>query len=129
MAATGIEIDGRQFTKALAKRLEALENEKEKDLLRIGVDIQNLARQLAPVGGRTVTRSKTKKGVVVSRRQRPGNLRRNIKVKVRREQGDYVVTVRSSAFYGKFIEYGTKDIPPRPFFRPAVHRSLNQFRR
>lgn len=129
MAASGIEIDGRLFTKALAKRLNALENEKERDLLRLGVDIQNAARAAAPIGKRTVTRSKTKKGNVVTRRQRPGNLRRNIKVKVRRERGDYVVTIRSSAFYGRFIEFGTKDIPPKPFFRPAVHKSVNQFRR
>lgn len=125
----GVEIDGRHFTKSLAKKLDALEDDGEKDLLRLGVDIQKRARLYAPVGegpGRARVSKRTGKTV----RRRPGNLRRKIKVTARRDrQGIYTVTTRSSAFYGRFLEYGTRNMRPKPFFRQAVTESVNQFKR
>ena len=104
-----IEIDGRKFTKALAKRLDAMETEAERDVIRLAADIREDVQSRVPVD--------------------TGRLRRSVRVNVRKNAKGLLATVRVGAFYGKFIEYGTEDQRPRPFFRPAVHQSINGFRR
>lgn len=127
---TGVEIDGRQFTKSLAKTLNQLTLNGEKDLVKLGVDIQKRARAAAPVGTRMRPGRVSKKTGKQARSTRPGNLRRKIRVGARRNRkGVFTVTVRSGAFYGKFLEYGTRNMPPKPFFRPAVVAEVANFRR
>lgn len=109
MAASGVEIDGRRFTKALAKRLAAMETEAERDVIRLAADIREDVQRRVPV--------------------KSGKLRRSVRVTVRKNGRGLLATIRVGAFYGKFIEFGTSEQPPRPFFRPAVHQSVNGFRR
>lgn len=53
-----------------------------------------------------------------------GNLKQNIRVRVSRKRGQdrvtYRVGVTKDAFYGMFLEFGTKKMAPRPFLRPAL---------
>ena len=55
-----------------------------------------------------------------------GNLRRSITVDVGRDFDGNVARVGPGreAPYGKFLEFGTRKIKPRPFLRPALARNL-----
>lgn len=109
MARSGVEIDGRKFTKALAKRLNDIEDESGKDLIRLAADIREDVQRRVPV--------------------KTGKLRRSVRVTVRNNRQGLTATIRVGAFYGKFIEYGLHSQRPHPFFRPAVHHSIAEFRR
>lgn len=53
---------------------------------------------------------------------RPGHLRRNIKIrlaKTSKGEAKGYVYVSWKAFYGRFLEYGTKHMSAKPFLRPA----------
>lgn len=59
-----------------------------------------------------------------------GALRNSIKSE-NRPDGMYVVVGAkvargSGAWYWKFVEYGTSQHPPRPFFRPGVQAALTK---
>lgn len=109
MARSGVEIDGRNFTKALAKRLNSIDDESGKDLVRLAADIREDVQNRVPV--------------------KTGKLRRSVRVSVRQSAKGLTATIRVGAFYGKFIEFGMHNQAPRPFFRPAVQQSIAQFRR
>lgn len=59
-----------------------------------------------------------------------GNLKKAIKSKRRRARdpdrpvSDVVVVTgknqKNDGYYWRFVEYGTKDLPERPFFKPAI---------
>ena len=80
-------------------------------------------------GGRLI--SKEYKGVPESWRARtPGTLRDSIYTKVRWKNGVCLGFVKAgydqkrregnpNAFYARFVEYGTKKMPAKPFMRPA----------
>lgn len=56
------------------------------------------------------------------RNRAPGSLRKGIsvaKVKGTGTRVHFVVGTRKKAFYGRFLEFGTKHIAPRPWLRPA----------
>jgi len=66
----------------------------------------------------------------------PGNLRRRIVRKKVSKRGDnhvaFVVTLSKSAWYGRLVEFGTRNAAPHPFMRPAVDAkgaaSIDRFR-
>lgn len=52
-----------------------------------------------------------------------GNLRRKIRTRERSEDADglrFAIEIPRSAFYGRFIEFGTSKIAAKPFMRPAA---------
>jgi HK97 gp10 family phage protein len=65
-----------------------------------------------------------KVGKNASKARLPGFLRASIKAWRIKGSGKGSVThgvgARGMAFYGKFLEFGTKYISPRPFLRPAL---------
>jgi len=98
------------------------------------VVIQREARLRAPVSDAPhVLISKRSKGMKLKGKQymgtwiMPGNLRRNIKVRpaprknrTRAEPIEYWVYVSGkTAWYWKFVEFGTKKMSAKPFLRPA----------
>ena len=101
-------------------------------------ELSKVLDQMAPKAARNLMRS-TIHGVASeiakdAKRKAPkgdsGTLRKAIKAKRRRPKhpdkpfSDVIVTTgrsaRHDAFYWRFIEYGTTDLPERPFFRPAI---------
>ncbi|MBM6577118.1 HK97 gp10 family phage protein [Microvirga sp. SRT01] len=58
-----------------------------------------------------------------------GRLKQNIKTRKRRSKKQntivYVVTT-GDAFWGRFSEFGTEKEPARPWFKPAVDRSVSR---
>lgn len=70
-------------------------------------------------------------------RPKPGRLRRLVRVKLRRVKRTYVKAQLfyptegegndpKNAFYWRFLEDGTKNMPPHPFILPAVDRTFNR---
>ena len=100
-------------------------------------ELSQVLDQMAPKAARNLMRS-TIHGVASeiakdAKRKAPkdeGTLRRAIKAKRRRPKhpdkpfSDVIVTTgrsaRHDAFYWRFLEYGTTELPERPFFRPAI---------
>ena len=87
--------------------------------------LRDSARGRIPV--RTHPSGPIKVGKKASKARLPGYLRASLGV-WRIKKGalgtvTYGVGARGYAFYGKFLEFGTKYINPRPFLRPALDNS------
>jgi HK97 gp10 family phage protein len=83
----------------------------------------NVARRVLPKA--------SQEGAKVLRREarrraprREGTLRRGLsymrKKRMPKTAASYIVGLTRKAFYGMFIEFGTKHIPAKPFLRPAL---------
>lgn len=91
-----MEIDGDAFMASLRVAVAALLVETEAELWRLGLQIQNYARLLAPVD--------------------TGRLRSSITA----TKGDRVVTIGTNVEYAAFVEFGTRYMAAQPFLRPAI---------
>lgn len=102
----------------LHRKLERLDKKARRDALRPAMRqaanlVRDEARQRVP--------------------RRTGLLRKNIitNVKIDAKGAVAKVRVRSKAFYGRFVELGTKFLPARPFLRPALDQkaqaAVNEF--
>ena len=93
-------------------------------------ELDRALQELAWPAARRALRKGMRKGANVVRDEarakapkKTGNLKRKIRTRERREEGGdmrFAVEVPRSAFYGRFIEYGTSKMPARPFLRPAA---------
>lgn len=86
--------------------------------------VERAAKVLMPRGGGSppVARSKPGDPPFVQ----TGNLRSSITTAKIRE-GVYVVGPTLTAPYGRWLEFGTRKMAPRPFMRPAVRQVAPQF--
>lgn len=111
----GIDVDQRSLDDII-KTLEKLNDLTQKQVnvaARLGARfVQKKAKEKAPV---------SEDG---SHGRPKGFLKKNIKIKAEktREKGKkvYSVGIHGSAWYGVFVEYGTKKIRKQPFLRPAL---------
>ncbi len=58
-----------------------------------------------------------------------GNLKRKIRTRERSEDAgnmQFAVEVPRSAFYGRFLEYGTSKMEAKPFLRPAAENKTEE---
>lgn len=58
-----------------------------------------------------------------------GNLKKNIRTHDHGTKGDtvtFTVDVTRKAFYGKFLEFGTVKLVPKPFMRPAAESKAEE---
>jgi HK97 gp10 family phage protein len=62
-----------------------------------------------------------------------GFLKKNIRIKAEKSKTKgkkvYSIGIAGSAFYGVFLEYGTKKIAARPFLRPALENHTETVRK
>lgn len=62
-----------------------------------------------------------------------GFLKKSIKIKAEKSKTKgkkvYTVGIGGGAFYGVFLEYGTKKIKARPFLRPALDNEKEELKR
>lgn len=108
-----------QGVEELKRVFKLLPERCRKNVLRAGVRAGAVVVQKAVLARAPVNPDK-------ATRQKYGHLRDNIKIKmVRGNTADivrYVVTT-GRAFWGNFLEFGTRWIRARPFMRPALDES------
>ena len=118
-----IRIDGlKELEKALLQLPKALHGKVLGAAVREGAkEIQGEAKVKAPVSaGAHHVGKKGRKSYIAS--VKPGHLKRNIKIRLAKSakgEAKGYVYVSFKAFYGKFVEYGTKKMSAKPFLRPA----------
>ena len=84
--------------------------------------------------GPVVTRYNPKRSLRISAAGEPpvtdtGFLVSNITTEVQTEGRRVTGTVRSQAPYSAFLEFGTQQMPARPFMQPALDKSANKIKR
>lgn len=99
-----IDLDATLFTAALQEQLKQLGLRTESAVLRLAIDTQNRARELAPVD--------------------TGRLRASITHIPGRDGSGYYVDVGSNVEYAPFIEFGTSKQPAQPYLRPALAEAV-----
>lgn len=99
-------------------------------------ELDRALQELAWPAARRALRKGMRKGANVVRDEarakapvRTGNLKRRIRTRERREEnGDlrFAIEVPRSAFYGRFLEYGTSKMAAKPFLRPAAEAKTEE---
>ena len=99
-------------------------------------ELDRALQELAWPAARRALRKGMRKGANVVRDEarakapkKTGNLKRKIRTRERREEGGdmrFAVEVPRSAFYGRFIEYGTSKMAAKPFLRPAAENKTEE---
>lgn len=99
-----IDVDDEAFQAGLARALREMKIDGEAGLLRVGLRVQNAARQLCPVD--------------------TGRLRSSItSVPGEDSLGPYV-EVGTNVEYGAYVEFGTSRQAAQPFLRPALAEAV-----
>ncbi len=109
----------------------------KKSLTRAGMLVENTAKEsIKQKGtGRTYTKYNPSRTHTASAPNLPpatdtGYLGANISLKVEsRFDGSVAAMIVSSAEYSKALEYGTVDMEPRPFMRPALNNNRGKIRK
>lgn len=93
-------------------------------------ELDQALQQMAWPAARRALRKGMRQGANVVRDEvrakapvKTGNLRRKIRTRERREDADglrFAIEIPRSAFYGRFIEFGTSRVAAKPFMRPAA---------
>lgn len=99
MAST-IEWDDAAFSRGLGEALKRLGIRTEQDLQRVGIRVQNRARQNCPVD--------------------TGRLRSSIQHKMGRDARGPFVEIGTNVEYAADVEFGTSRNRAQPYLRPAV---------
>ena len=119
-----VEISGlKELEKCLLQLPDALHQKVLNAAIREGAkEIQREARAKVPKSAKSHQVGKKGRKSYIAQ-VNPGHLRKNIKVRLVRasEKGQATgyVYVSFSAYYGKFVEYGTRKMSAKPFMRPA----------
>lgn len=101
-----VDIDDTDFRQGLERAFAALKLESADELRRMAIDIQNRARELAPVD--------------------TGRLRSSIQHQTGRDRrGPYVDVGSFSVHYAVFVEFGTSRMRSQPFLRPAFAEAVS----
>lgn len=101
---TDVNVDTTDFMAGLAREMRRLEVRSEAGLRRLAIDVQNRARQLAPVD--------------------TGRLRSSIVHTPGRDSHGAFVDVGSNVVYAAFVEFGTSRGRAQPFLRPALAEAV-----
>ena len=103
------EIDTTAFYAALERAAGELDRDAKKEMRKLGGKVRTSIRQKTP--------------------RQTGALRKSIRTKSGKDERGYFVQIYTTKFYGKFLEFGTSKMSPRPFFRPAISEAPGMFRR
>jgi len=98
------------------KTMRKLEAEVQKRLVIAATLVEGEAKRL--LSGPSVSAPGTPPGVVT------GALRGGI---TQKRVGRFTILVGPSVLYGKFLEFGTRNMSARPFMRPAFSNTVTKF--
>lgn len=97
------------------------------DLTRMYGSIENIADEALQAGGKVILDEASRTNAF---NDRTGTLRKAIKLgKTKGSKGQKYVLIgvfKKDAYYGRFIEYGTKKKSARPFLRPAFETKKDE---
>lgn len=102
-----LELDSRSFLVGLERQAHRLANDATEELERTGDQVADRARDLAPVD--------------------TGELRDSIDARSGREGTVAYVDVGTTDPVGVYQEFGTSNMPPHAFMRPAVAEAPQRF--
>lgn len=102
-----VDVDADGFLDGLAREVAGLRLRTEADLLRIGTEVQNRARELCPVD--------------------TGTLRRSIRMTRTGTRDAPEVTITARTDYAAHVEYGTRHQRAQPYLRPALAEAVRAF--
>ena len=136
MAKSGIK-NLKAFQKKLEKRLVKNPEKHLKHLVQRSTSlVENTAKESILSGGTGITYQKynPRRQHTASAQGEPpatdtGFLINSITSIVKKDKGEVVGQVITSAPYAKFLEFGTSNILPRPFMQPALERNRPKIRR
>lgn len=98
-------MDDAAFQAGLKTALQGLKLSSEKQLTRLGIDVQNRARQLCPVDTGRLRSSVNSSGLA------------------RDAKGSYV-EVGTNVEYAAYVEFGTRYQRAQPYLRPALAEAV-----
>lgn len=98
--AASVDLDDDAFRKGLRSAVKGIELKTARDLLRLGLIVQNKGRDLCPVD--------------------TGRLRASIQAVEGEDERGPFVDVGTNVEYGPAVEYGTDRSAAQPFMRPAL---------
>lgn len=104
-----VNVDDKAFLKSLQAAVGRLKIETAADLSRLGLDIQNRARELCPVD--------------------TGRLRSSIRAVDGKDATGVYVDVGTNVEYAPHVEFGTSRMPAQPYMRPALAEAVAAFGR
>lgn len=118
---------GRELERALAQLGKTADKVGRDAVRKAAKELHAEVRLSVPVStGTTVRRRKKKDGTYTIADY--GHLRDNLKVRLaprkmrRKHSVEFDISV-GNAFWGRFLEFGTRKMPAQPFFRPVWDRS------
>jgi HK97 gp10 family phage protein len=95
-----VSVDDDRFQVALRREMSDWKIRSERDLVRVGLQVQNYARELCPVD--------------------TGRLRASIQMDSGRDGVGPWVSIGTNVEYAPYVEFGTRYMSPQPYMRPAV---------
>lgn len=95
-----VTIEDDRYKAAVRREMDDWKIRSERDLLRVGIQVQNYARELCPVD--------------------TGRLRASITMDSGRDSRGAWVTIGTNVEYAPYVEFGTRYMSPQPYMRPAV---------
>lgn len=102
---TLIDVDSEAFQRGLKAALGSLKLSSERQLTRLGLDVQNRARQLCPVD--------------------TGRLRSSVNSSgLKRDGRGVYVEVGTNVEYAPYVEFGTRYQRAQPYLRPALAEAV-----
>lgn len=108
MRSTILDVDSADFLRGLQQAIDKMEIDGKKGLLRVGMRVQNAAREMCPVD--------------------TGRLRSSIQHKPGQDRNGFYVEVGTNVDYAAFVEFGTSRQRAQPYLRPALAEVVGYMR-
>lgn len=105
---SNIDVDASDFIAGLNRAIQDIKIESHRELVALGTDIANRARELSPVD--------------------TGRLRASIDIAEGRDDRGSYIDVGTHVEYAPYVEFGTLFTRAQPFMRPAIAEAVGSWR-
>lgn len=105
---SSVDVDASDFLAGLERQVKRMKLDSHEDLIRLGYDVSNRAKELCPVD--------------------TGRLRASIDVADGRDSNGSYVDVGTHVEYAPYVEFGTRFQSSQPYMRPAIAEAVGNWR-